>query len=199
MNGRAKLLLAILLIGVTTFLAVVPTSYVEVGDGSFRQAEFQINLVETGGQRLRDIEMVVTDDTGCDSPCYPVSDYYQDTPVKSRTDGAIVFHHVEVFPEFGLKRHFLFTGHLISETKAPLYYCHFMRHGREIAVARFNDYFGFADKPSSWWRKLPTNKIIWHVPDVGCETERDRLRFIRIKSDQELYFPILEVVVNINQ
>jgi hypothetical protein len=90
-----------------------------VWDGGFPQAQFHIYVVGESDRPLEDVEIEIRDRFGNKSYCYPVTDYHLDNKLVTDADGKVVFHHVNLSPEFGGQCLNLFFVIPIGKCEAP--------------------------------------------------------------------------------
>jgi len=186
---------AILGVGIAIVMAtaaVLPWTYVEVGVGSFGQAEFRINIVDESGKPIQNLVMHVVDGSGRRSPCYPVSDYYSDDSITSDKDGVLVFHHIGMGDEYVTRNRRLLTGHIISKVEPPEYECEFWKEGQVVSRARFADYFGWGKAPKDKWQGLRRKTIRWLYRPCSNADLPAHLRLDEKVAGSVVEFPVVE-------
>src|SRR5947209_7581354 len=93
----------ILIFGGLSFVATY-----SIWEGSFAQAEYQVEFRDQTNRPLQGIILRVEDQRGILSYCYPVSDFNASRDLISNKDGVLTFHHVGRGVEFSGNCYFLF-------------------------------------------------------------------------------------------
>ncbi len=106
-----------------------------VGDGSFSQAEYQIEFLSQDGKPIEGVKLEVQDEQGNIRYGYPVTDYYTGSTPTSDENGVIIFHHVRYFAEWGGG---FFFG-LSCGSSMPEFDCIFTRNGEILHSVKYGD------------------------------------------------------------
>lgn len=133
-----------------------------VWDGGFSQVEFQITFVDQQTKPINGVTLSVVNYSGATAFGYPVTDYREDSIPTSDDKGVMVFHHVNLSPEYGGKYRMMFFLIPVGKHEAPKYTLHFILSGKEIAHYEYNNYLG-TGAPD--WDSLPTVTRQWR--DIG--------------------------------
>src|SRR5262249_11428804 len=134
------------------FLLAVPTllvgfgifslAQVKVWSGGFPQVEYRVVFYNLDQQPLKGIKLIVTNEQGGVSYGYPVTDFTEDLTPISDEQGLMVFHHVDLSPEFGGKCANLFFLFPLGTCEPPQYELQFEFSGNKLARYRYIDYLG---------------------------------------------------------
>jgi hypothetical protein len=196
LTTRRLLLGALIMIG---GLAIASLIRVEAWDGGFPQAEFRVRFIDARGAPCKGISLMVKDAAGRPAYCYPVTDYHQECVPMSGDDGILVFHHVNLSPEFSGKVRYLFFALPIGQRSPPTYYCQFARSGEIVYEVPFNDYFGYSGRSPKEWAELAISKKeamdnCFYCPSTELS---DHLKMQHRSREKELVFPIVESVIQV--
>lgn len=140
---------ALLIAGGVLLLAIASLVETHVWDGGFRQAEYQLTLVDRAGKPVPGVELRVEGESGANFYHYPVTDYSPNSTLASNDKGVLTFHHVKLGGlEFGGKCSELFWIIPIGECNSPIFVCRFVADGKEIYRCKFNDLRSIATEGS---------------------------------------------------
>ena len=96
--------------GVIGALAIIGCvfSQIEVWEGGFVQAEYQIRCVDHSGKPVQGVELHVVNAKGLPSFNYPIIEYQRRNTPKSDTNGIIIVHHIATPMEYSGRCQLLF-------------------------------------------------------------------------------------------
>lgn len=160
-----KKIVLLILSFLISIAALILTSRTITWDGGFPQAEYRIRFIDEQGKAVPGVTLEVRDKDGKTSYCYPVTDFAIGSAPVSDPDGIMLFHHIELWAEFG-GRCTRWLG-LFSTGKCdpPSYTCIFSLAGEE--VARFDYGQTLAADGGRSFAGLPTVTRSWKK-DASC-------------------------------
>jgi hypothetical protein len=144
----------------------------ETWDGGFPQVEYRVHFMDQTQHPVKGVKLKVIDNRGNISFGYPVTDFREASVPTSGEDGAMVFHHVDLSPEFGGSCRKLFFLFPIGKCGPPQYNLQFLLLNRVIASFPYSDYLG--TRPN--WDSLPTVKRGWEEKSHSPPSLPEHLR-----------------------
>ncbi len=177
-------------------LALICPGIVELWDGGFSQVEFQVTVINQNGRPIEGVTLSVTDHKGDSALGYPVMDFRGGLTPTSDEKGLMVFHHVNLSPEFGGKCRKLFFLIPVGVCEAPKYHLHFLLRDRELACYEYSDYLG------RWpldWKTLPKVKRPWKPMGRSPASLPEYLRLENRSMPPNLEYYVIAQTITINQ
>lgn len=188
----AHLAVVLIIIGIVwSFFGIV-----ELWDGGFPQVEFQISFLDEQRSPLKGVKLAVTDSKEELAFGYPVIDYRQDSVPTSNDDGLMIFHHINLTPEFGGKCRWLFFVFPVGECEAPKYTLHFLIQDKEMARYEYHKYLG---EGAVSWGSLP--KVKRQFSEIGNSPQSlpERLRPENRNVPPILEYRVIAKTIIVNQ
>jgi hypothetical protein len=184
---------------VVTIVGLISLTQVEAWDGGFKQAEFRIRFVDSSGRPVQGIKLAVNDASGKHSYCYPVPDYHEDSTPTTGGDGVMVFHHINLSPEYSGKVAYLFFLIPIGNRSPPVYYCQFSKQGELLCEVMFNDYFGYSNRTRQEWSQLPKSRTELKTMNLVCHSTvvADHLIVQNRQMEEQVVFPVIEKTIEL--
>jgi hypothetical protein len=199
MNRRLTfILLACLCCGSVLLAVGAITQTHVVWDGGFSRAEYQLVLTDSLRRPLSGVRLRVTDKSGNDSFCFPITDYQKDKQLSSNRDGVITFHHAGVGTEFsGHYTEYLYWIR-IGTTDAPDYFCRFEKNDAEIA--RLNYKVLNALDSVLLDRNGEPSKVEWERPlEPEFRHLASHLRMSLLELPERVSLPVIRTRLVINE
>lgn len=168
----------------------------ETWDGGFPQVEFQVTVIDRGGVPLEGVTLSVTSHNGETTFGYPVTDFTESLTPTSDERGLLVFHHVNLSPEYGGKCRKLFFLIPVGTCEAPRYTLHFLLRDKEVARFEYDEYLG--RKPSDW-SLLPKKKRRWEYVGRSSASLPEHLRPENHFMPNTLDYYVLSKIIIISQ
>lgn len=169
---------------VISVTALISLGQAQIWDGGFEQAEFQVEVRSHDGSPIKGIALRVVNENNDESYFYPVTDYTRADAITTDENGIMVFHHINLSPEFGGKCRQLFWTIPLGKCSPPRYWCRFVSGQETLYSLPFVDLYRNGD---SNVQKL---KRTWQ----GASSERvsmpEHLRPERISPNTTLEFRV---------
>jgi hypothetical protein len=167
----------------------------ELWDGGFRQVEYRISFIDESGHPIKGVQLKVIDSQSNISWAYPVTDYTENMAPTSDEDGLMVFHHVDLSPEFGGSCHRLFFLFPIGECEAPIYTLNFLLSGQTVASFSYID----LESPGwiSGWKNLPAVTRKWEQKRPASPSLPEHLRVENRQVQSQLDFYVINKTITL--
>lgn len=168
---------------------------VELWDGGYLQAEYQITFQDPNGRPMEGVQLQVEDQRGHIFYHYPVTDFLPDRTPISDADGLMVFRHASDGMEFGGKCWFLFCFLPVEERSGPMYVCRFLYRGGEVYRVRYREMDSWlqgtwdeVEKVKRRWKRpdWPASQLLWPQGEPFDAYHARILKFFDLDSDGKL-------------